>query len=1333
MDRALRGIAPPIPRRTVWEAPAGIETSVARHAAAMRIVGNPLLGERSTLSIGPSVWREVQDSMVLRDSGRSRLGADNAVDWDSTPTLYEATTVAHGHLLHFKQVWYADGYSLGDLLYSLPLAPGQKKLVSVVDWERRERTDRTEFTTAREGLDAIVSRDRDLGEVVTGALTESVRGGSRNTTAGIGVGTGAAGNGSYGGFNFGALLGVSGGYGESDSLAWQRSGRSLSASSLQTLRDKTIQSASAVRSQRSSVVQTVSQGESTRVTTEVVANHNHCHALTIQYFEVLRHLWATHTLADVQECLFVPLPMTAFDGAKVLRWRDALETYLSRVQLTDGFDAVRRVETNWSEVDYPLRRYADEKVISISGELELTVIIPLPPLPEKPKPRPGDSLEDTKKAVEEAIRPGLNFFTVASAILTGGASLIAQGVTAEVHDVTKATIEGARALTEDLMAQPSPQEQYEKFQHEVMPGLVAGFIDQLDLYALVRGSEVRIGSADFTLVSEYRPGIPLLASVKATLPPSIRRADIQQVRIKSRNALPSGCRAIVNSATLRYRTRLFEHALVDDRRANDDIDLSVGQVTGATASGSTVTEVVKGSGAALSTPIDAWEQRNPRTEDRALAGALLDHLNEQLEFYHHSIWWMMDPNRRYTLLDGFEAPGSGNRSIASVVENRLIGIVGNSLVLPVAPGVHLDPRIRVTDPRKPSGLLKLYATNPLPPARVSLPTRGVFAEAVMGSCNACETIDDSKLWRWEESPIDEPPAIEPATTATRRAEPPAITPTPFPTPMVSIQNAPEIPSPAGVSSALDALGKQAFADITGLAGTQANAAAAYGKALDTALGFGKEASTLAQQAAVLGSRDRTLAAIDKAEAENKISPEDAKHLRTAALEKSIGTATSPKTSDVKEKLNTIKDAEADDSIDPAAAKKFSETVLKAYVGDETPAPPTERTAAADLIAELDRAAVTRVETGDPASGSTVVEAAEGATGGSGRPLGMLADVVLRASSGLTLSPFVPFDPQAPSAEAQAASARMAAVTAAQQKQRQDDYVTRFGFRSSEPEPIRSPAIRNPKLGILDSDLDAVLTVARTVGTKPEYVLAVWISEGKSVHDAVLHGATEIQDLGGARASSFNLDKLRAFARSVLLFKAFGLDALTAMIPRGGPGGENRVLGPNADHDGVFEANLARMRTAGVGGMSGRTDREIRDYFTVPRGGLRTDFQAGRIEIGLRDNSLASWLWLQAGLFEVFRKDTEQQLFQMYGAGAVDLSDRPWVTYLRWNGGPEAVSNFLGGFADQERAISKRFGAAPDPLPTVQLNRYYATPQSNAALANSVIIKYLVESVEGWFQ
>jgi hypothetical protein len=276
--------------------------------------------------------------------------------------------------------------------------------------------------------------------------------------------------------------------------------------------------------------------------------------------------------------------------------------------------------------------------------------------------------------------------------------------------------------------------------------------------------------------------------------------------------------------------------------------------------------------------------------------------------------------------------------------------------------VQLDPRIKVAAQAvngdhngKPAALTSLYPADPVPPARVSLPTRGVFAEAVMGNCNACETIDDSKFWRWEESPIDEPPTIEPASTATRRSEPATVTPTPFPTPMISMQTPASVPDPAGVAAVLAALGTQSFPDITGLAGTQANAAAAYSKALDTALAFGKEASTLAQQASAIKSMDKTMAKIDKAEADKKIGSEDAERHRNDLIDSATGAkGAPPKTGEVKEKLDTIKDAKGDGAIKQPAAEGFAESVLKKYVGDETPPPSDDREAGTEVIKEVGR-------------------------------------------------------------------------------------------------------------------------------------------------------------------------------------------------------------------------------------------------------------------------------------------------------------------------------------------------------------------------------------------
>ncbi len=865
-----------------------------------------------------------------RAPGRMQLDGDHPVDWDSTPTFYEASTISHGHLLHFKQVWYADGYSLGDLLYSLPLAPGQKKLVSVIDWERREQTTRREDTFASEGLVASLSRDRDLSEVVTGALSESARGGSKSTSAGVGVGTGAAGSGSYQGFNFGALIGISGGYGESNSSAWQDSARTLSSTSLQGLRDRTLQSASAVRSLRSSVVHTASQGEAVTATTEVVANHNHCHAITIQYFEVLRHLKVAHELADVHECLFIPLPMSVFDRNKALRWRQSLQAYLQRREFMPAFDAARRVETGWSEVNYPVGRYADELVTAIAGEMRLTVTIPLPPIPELPKPKPEDTAVDIASKTNEALNPTTGFLGAVLAVVTGGLSMAAGTVTNAAISATQAAAQGARALAESLAAENSPQRRYERFQHEIMPGAVAGFVNTLELYALVGGNEVKLAGADFTLVSEYQPGVPLLVSLRGTLTNPVTRAEIRQLIIKSAQGLPEECRAIINTATIRYQTGSFEHGLVNDERVNDDIDPPGVEVKYSPTLTPIVTRTSPGTGAALYTPLDGWEQRSPRIEDIRLATELIEHLNDNLEYYHNAIWWTMDPNRRFMLLDGYLAPGSNDRSVASVVENRLIGIVGNSLVMPVAEGIHLDPRFAAKDAGAGLNLLEHYKpVLPSPASRVSLPTRGVFAEAVMGSCNACEKMDDSLFWRWEESPIDEPPSIEPASTATRRTQPDAGQPTPFPTPIVSIQTAQAAPDPAGVRAALDVLTRQSFADITGLAGTQANAAAAYAKAMDTALAFGKEASTLAQQAAMQKGIDRTMSAIDKAETDKKIDPAEAKQLRVAALKKMVGDSSEGvDAAAVEKKLGIISGAAEAGWVKPDVAQDLNKDVLQ---------------------------------------------------------------------------------------------------------------------------------------------------------------------------------------------------------------------------------------------------------------------------------------------------------------------------------------------------------------------------------------------------------------------
>jgi len=293
------------------------------------------------------------------------------------PTVYQATTVAHGHIVTFKQAWKADGYSMGDLLYSLPLAPCQKKRVAVIDWRRREQARRDEERQAEDSLETELVRDRAIHETVELAVDEVLNGASAAATFGRGMGVGGAGTYQM----FSGVGGFAQGIGVSGSIAHQKGERELVGQSLQGLRDAIMQAASSVRGQRATVVQAVEQDEQVRVETEVVANHNHCHALTMEYFEVLKHYRVEHELADVRECLFVPLTISTFDGSKALRWRGPLVGALRDHALTPAFDAAQRVEDEWEGSGLPEARYADELIEAVEGDLWIELAITPPPEP----------------------------------------------------------------------------------------------------------------------------------------------------------------------------------------------------------------------------------------------------------------------------------------------------------------------------------------------------------------------------------------------------------------------------------------------------------------------------------------------------------------------------------------------------------------------------------------------------------------------------------------------------------------------------------------------------------------------------------------------------------------------------------------------------------------------------------------------------------------------------------------------------------------------------------------------------------------------------------------
>jgi Papain-like cysteine protease AvrRpt2 len=833
---------------------------------------------------------------------RATVDLFNPIRWQDDPSdadslsFYQSVTVAHGHVLRYKSVWKADGYSLGDLLYSLPLAPGQKKQIVINDLSRSLQGGEQQQLSQSEYLAANLLNERSIVDSLAGSVSENVRGNSTASTGGISV-TGGA---SYAGM---ANLGVSGGYSKSDSDASQDSGRNIAQNFEEKLRHSTLQNAQSYRQSNAAVVGTVSENQKFSTQVEVVANHNHCHSMTMMYFEVLRHYAVYQELSAVEECIFIPLLMTTFTRENIYKWRDPLaanllyrpsSTYLPSAigenALVKGFDANQRIQTNYANVDYPEFSFADDPIQQFRGELWLNVNF-IRPISHYDRIKSWPIVEQRRNDAESMFIA--LFFGLFAAALHGiGNDKKVDKVNAQIDkymtldsdyenkppaqairikffdesffDNDAAAKEAWNGYAE-LLERPSgiallreyfkdrPIAQWDEiFYTEIAPKLARRLGDKLQLSL----------HADFTLLSTYYGGEQSLMYAIEGRRTSLTRRNVTSIdiTIDAKRVMKAGTPMRIERMNLYYTTAhyggvLYSGSMQDDLDAKDAVSRP--------------------------TPVTADEERNPRKEDRYLVAELLEHLNSNLEHYNKVLWYNLDPDRRYMLLDGFHIQvyddfnqPSVYKSLASVVRNEMIGVAGNSLIFPVAPGFKLDRSYIISVKKQGDeetveqvSLSEHYKPlTPVPPYRISVPTRGVFCEAVNGSCFACEKVVENTSQDWEKFKTDEPTTVNPVTTGTPTVTEWKPTYKDFAQPIINIQNAPTEPAPGvGLGALSQLLGQSGiFKDITGLDQNQKNAIETFKSTQESAKAMAELAAKGATQKYNTDNSDKIMKSLDAA-------------------------------------------------------------------------------------------------------------------------------------------------------------------------------------------------------------------------------------------------------------------------------------------------------------------------------------------------------------------------------------------------------------------------------------------------------------------------------------
>jgi hypothetical protein len=228
-------------------------------------------------------------------------------------------TLGLGALLTFNQSWFMQGVTLGHLLHSMALAPGESTRLAVVDWSRKTSAGQTEVVGETEDLTQDTSRNRSISEVTQAVAREAQTGFSHTESESTTKQAGASGGFSIGPVGFGGSASIAKTTTSADSYATTAGSREVGASMLQQASDRTHQHAHASRTRRASVVREVSQSEHEQVSTRVITNYNHMHAMTVQYYEVLQVYRTETALVGCDRVVFVPFKLIDFANEDVLR------------------------------------------------------------------------------------------------------------------------------------------------------------------------------------------------------------------------------------------------------------------------------------------------------------------------------------------------------------------------------------------------------------------------------------------------------------------------------------------------------------------------------------------------------------------------------------------------------------------------------------------------------------------------------------------------------------------------------------------------------------------------------------------------------------------------------------------------------------------------------------------------------------------------------------------------------------------------------------------------------------------------------------------------------
>jgi len=228
--------------------------------------------------------------------------------------------IHRGEIIDFSVVWKRLGYSFGDLIYSLALAPGEHVTLALSSWEQRQFASASRDTISQESSVGTYSR--------ANSLTETMDMSSKN-------------------FSFGASLGLSANLGKIPitaalGLSTNIERKSVSANSSRIFSDNIQQTAQRMRHDRQTIIVEQVETEDQSLSYRTVCNRNYCHVLNVFYHEVLENHRVTTYLMGHQNALLVPYDVKHFDERRAFCTHAILAKHILDPCIDNCCEALKR-------------------------------------------------------------------------------------------------------------------------------------------------------------------------------------------------------------------------------------------------------------------------------------------------------------------------------------------------------------------------------------------------------------------------------------------------------------------------------------------------------------------------------------------------------------------------------------------------------------------------------------------------------------------------------------------------------------------------------------------------------------------------------------------------------------------------------------------------------------------------------------------------------------------------------------------------------------------------------------------------------------------------------